>query len=480
MPVMSWRARLLGEIHALPVDLFRVLAGLVCAAYFLHRLVLSRDFGGPDGFIDHDLAAGVLWYTRLSLFQPGTSLAAIQAALALAAAACLGAALGWRIKACAAFALAVGVSWSRWTFLIIEIDDTVVQLMLFWLLLLPVGSTLTLAERLRSGPECWRRWSAARVPGLVPRLLMANVCLIYLVAGLWKVAAPMWRDGFALYAVLRLPMSRTRDLWTSADLPWLRAAGFAALALELALAFLIFVPRAARSGRLKWLGLLGQLGFHLGIVTAFGLPFVNLLLLSSAALFFREPLMERVFGAAAPAPGRTLAPFGPRERLAAALLAAIAISSARDVPGMGRLASWTDSALWLAGLAQDYRLFDWIETKNYRVEHEVLARDGRGGPFAPDAFIPFTTSAVLLQSYVHGVRWMYIPPASRPALRASILERAARRFCRLRPELTASLRARARTTRITPDDPDLLRASERPLLDFSCSAGAAVVEKTFL
>jgi hypothetical protein len=46
--------------------------------------------------------------------------------------------LGWRTRVCAAIALVVAASTYRWNFIVMYLDDAVVHLMLFWLLLLPV------------------------------------------------------------------------------------------------------------------------------------------------------------------------------------------------------------------------------------------------------------------------------------------------------------------------------------------------------
>ena len=476
----TWlRGRLLRETEALPVDLFRVLVGLIGAAYFVNRALHVPDFGAPDGLIDHALLARALWFTRMSLFQPGMGLPAFYAALAAGFACSLGIAAGWRTKLCAAAAFIVAVSWTRWNFLVIEIDDTVFELMLFWLLLLPVGRTLTLGDRLRSGPSCWKRWKTERVPGTAVWCLMANVCLVYLVAGLWKLTFPMWRNGFALYAVLRLPMSRTRDLWCSADLPWLRAASYFALTMEISLPFLLAAPRGSWAKRL---GFIFMLAFHLGIASCFGLPFVNLLLLGSAVLFFREPLMERVFGVREPARVAEAKSVGREGIFAAALLVLVAMSVCRDVPVIGRpLGGAASTVLWLAGLAQDYRLFDWVEAKNYRIDYEIFPKGSAARrAFDPAGFLPATTSAVLLQAYLYDIHWMSFPRKHLPELKASILSRAAARFCRVHPGVNVSLRAQAVIRRITAADPDLMQVVERPVIDFRCSAGEAAVDKILL
>src|SRR4029450_267156 len=62
------RAWLLAETYALPLDLFRILGGLLCVAYFVSLLLQAEDFSNPDGLLDHVLIPRVLWVTRRSMF----------------------------------------------------------------------------------------------------------------------------------------------------------------------------------------------------------------------------------------------------------------------------------------------------------------------------------------------------------------------------------------------------------------------------
>ena len=55
--------------YALPVDLLRVLVGLLSFSYFLRTFFDAEDFSCPNGLIDHELSYELFWYTRWSLFQ---------------------------------------------------------------------------------------------------------------------------------------------------------------------------------------------------------------------------------------------------------------------------------------------------------------------------------------------------------------------------------------------------------------------------
>lgn len=274
-------------IDALPVDLFRVAVGLLALGYLLAQLALAPSFTVPGGLIDHELIRRIYPYTKLSLFWPGMGAAGIYAALLAGCACAVAVAAGWRVKANAAVLWLITASLSRWNFPLMQVDDTTVQLFVFWLLLLPVGGTLTWEGWRRRGRAAWGEWLDARVPGLAARCLLANVCLAYFVAGTLKLASPMWRSGFALYASLRLPIAYFPDAWGPGAVPFLRVLCWTALAVELSLPFLLTRPRGSR---LKTAGLVCQAGFHLGIASLLALPAANLGLLSSALLFFGPEL----------------------------------------------------------------------------------------------------------------------------------------------------------------------------------------------
>src|SRR5207244_4910293 len=272
------RTWLLAETYALPLDLFRILGGLLCVAYFVSLLLQANDFSNLDGLLDHVLLQHILWFTRLSLFQPGITLACLYVLLGLAGLGAWGIVLGYRVRLCAGVLFAIAVSTYRWNFLVIYVDDAFMHLLLFWLMLLPVGHTLRLWELRCGWRACLARWRRVTVPGTAQWCFLANVCLIYLVAGLWKLASPLWQQGFALYATLRLPIAYAPDFWQPQHLPFLQVMNYLALVVEPLIPILLLCRQGHPA---KWCGLLGQLGFHLGILLTLRVPFVNLGLLGT-------------------------------------------------------------------------------------------------------------------------------------------------------------------------------------------------------
>jgi hypothetical protein len=440
------------DTDALPLDIFRILVGLLSLAYFLRTLVEAVTFSGPDGLIDHQLSQRIFGFTGGGLFRAGMPVAAFQLVFLVAALASCALILGYRVKFAAAIAYAIAVMSYRWNFLVMYVDDSIMHLMLWWLLLLPVGRTLILSDWLAHRGAAWQRWKEETVAGANLRFFLCNLALMYLVAGLWKWNSPMWREGTALYAVLKLPISRAPDFWGPQHLPMLRIANWFFLVLEPLLALIVIFPKRSFG---KYVLLASLLSFHLGIIVTVGLPVANFGCLAALVLVFRGELMCWIRGRAQlhlelrPAPPRfsNVLAFAFVLVLTMAMLSSVLVAPwrtpARDLQagnearqdaaeGLGTLQKVFFTPLWDIGIAQQYQLFNWIDDRNFRVRRAVPHQESVVAPKVIDlvAMFPNSTRGVLLQTYLDGITWMNIPGRYRPALKRSIMLRLAKRYCR--------------------------------------------------
>ena len=174
-----WRKQFPNEVEALPVDLYRVLMGVLVTLYYVRLLCEFPEFTAFDGYLDHELSLRIFFFAGgVNLFQPWLPAGVHLLWLLLGLAATVGVVLGYRVKLCALIALLVAVSDFRWNFPVANLDDTSMQLGLLWILLLPTGRTLIFSQALRDPAGVWGRWAAVRVPSTTVWAFQANLTVI--------------------------------------------------------------------------------------------------------------------------------------------------------------------------------------------------------------------------------------------------------------------------------------------------------------
>ena len=486
--LISARQRWHAPVPALPIDIFRVLVGILSAVYFTHLALQTPDFSSPDGLIDHVFVREVFWYTKLGLFLPGISEFQFQAIFAAAALASLALVAGWRPKLMAAFMFVIAVSAYRWNFLVIYVDDGIMHLAMFWILLLPVGKTLVLSELLHDRSAAFATWRRRVVSGGAVRAFLVSLSLVYIVAGMWKWTSPMWRSGTALFAALQTPIAWAPSLWTTAHLPVISAADYATLLLEPAFP-LMFVLR--RNHPMKWTLLLMMIGFHLGIIATMKVPYANIACLAAIPVIFRDELMSFVnrrrtyspieiptFASRICAAGSigfvtvlTLAMMGEAavpDWRAPNRAGELSRASAQHAGFLGTQHNPMYLPLWGIGIAQSYRLFDWIDDRNFSVRYDAseIRADGVRRIIDPEDLFPMSIRGILLQTYLHDVTWGRVPREHADDLKISLFIRFASRYCKVR-RTEGRIAVLAAVERVTVDAPaSPARASS--FLEFWC------------
>jgi hypothetical protein len=475
---------------ALPLDVFRVAFGILCVAYFLQLYREVPDFSAPDGLLDHALTREMFWYTRMGLFYPGISAAVLRATFLAASLASLALAAGYYPRAAALFMFFVAVSAYRRNFLVFFWDDGLMHLFMFWMVLLPIGTTLNLRDLRRGRRDAWQRWQHRAVPGAAVRCFAWNLALIYFVAGAWKLTSPMWLRGDALFVTLHTPAAYDPAFWSPAFEPFYRLGNYGTLVVEL-LSPLFLVLRPWHP--VKWALLVLLLGFHLGIIATLGVPYSNIALLCAVVMLFRDEVMDAL--RAVPVEPRLeteRAGRGFSGVFALVFITVLTAANTRFIPGLHGLsaarydsvASGIDSravgglsefhmalysALWLVGIAQEYQLFNWIDIRNYTVRYQVqLDASGVRKALDPKGLFPASTRSVILQAYLHDLTWFRIPAAYRDRLKESLSRRLANRYCRsFHPAGVVSVTSQL--MRIRPDG-STTEPLTRTLMRFDCEA----------
>ena len=131
--------------------------------------------------------------------------------------------------------------------------------------------------------------------------------------------------------------------------------------------------------------------------------------------------------------------------------------------------------LWAGGLAQSYRLLDWVDRRNYVLDYRIREREpgSHWEKVDPERVFPSSMRGILLQSYLHGVVWRKFPPEKESELRAGLRQRFASRYCGKRPEADLEVEVEVKIERIVAGGLLPESAAYVPLMRFTCRDGAA-------
>lgn len=445
-------------VSAFVVDLFRVAGGLLVVAYFLRLFLEFGDYTSEAGLLDHALHRHLFWFIKLTLFFPGAPEAYQLFLLALGATGAVMLTVGWRPKLGAAVAWVIAVSVHRWNFAVINVDDSTITLLLWWMLFLPIGHCLTYRS--------WRNWRAEvglRVNGFFVRAFFVNLFLYYLTAGLTKLWSPLWREGLALFVILQLPLARTSGWWDLSDLPMMWLGNHFTLIFEPLFPFLLLLPKGHP---VKYLLGVGQIALHLAIPLSIGVPYANFALILVLILEFHGELDDLFRRKAGGAVEERLLPWQPprgTKSLIASYLVVLALAMSKGVPVVGAAYEPAMATLYWGGVAQEYHLFDWIDRYNWWVSHRVTVSAASSETFEIDSaeLFPPTVRGFIVQSYLLPMRWMRVPRPLTGEMRNSVLQRAAERLVKNQREQLGERGTVTVTTEVARVDRDNLDVSQR-------------------
>ncbi|ATG53782.1 hypothetical protein CFK41_02555 [Brachybacterium ginsengisoli] len=156
-----------------------------------------------------------------------------------------------------------------------------IRIMLLYLILIDVSRRWSLdsRRRARSGREETQTGSVLHNIGLC--LVVAQICTVYLEAGLYKVQGTLWQNGTAVYYPLQSvaygAFPPLADLLTHWAFPVVIATYVTVLA-QIAFPFLLFHKVTRR------IALVVLLGMHLSIAVIMGLPFFSGIMASADAV----------------------------------------------------------------------------------------------------------------------------------------------------------------------------------------------------
>lgn len=249
---------------------------------------------GETGVLPRDLASLRTFQWSLLLHVP-RGLLPLQICLGIFAVQTVCLLLGVASRFSAASVFVWLVSFHNRNQLILDGEDDVLRILGFLLIFMPLAEVWSV--------DAWRRGDQTKVSGAAAssyqsrcspwavRMLQFVMVLIMFATGIWKLTGAPWRDGTALYYVARIDdlFGRFPVPHYLFDTPWtVRAMTWSVLYVELAIPFLIWVPKARR------FALLVLLGFHLSNEWAMHLFLFHWIMLCGWMSFLKREDLEAV------------------------------------------------------------------------------------------------------------------------------------------------------------------------------------------
>ena len=276
-----------GSAHATyGIALMRIAFGLGIGGYVAVNFPARQALWG----------VGARWTTPLGGHALTSGLLLTVVCLALLAVAVL-VTLGWRARWTVPLLLVGWTGLSGINPLIADQGDNISRILLIYLCLADTSARWSLDARHRgraagvtapagapSGPR-----TGVQVRNLLHNAAVlavgAQICLTYVLSGLFKLEGAEWRDGSAAYYPLLLPQFRPwpplADLLAGSG--WLvTAVTWGTLALQLTFPLLLL------QRHLRMVGVAGALTMHAGIAVVMGLPFFSLFMMAGDCVFLRD------------------------------------------------------------------------------------------------------------------------------------------------------------------------------------------------
>jgi hypothetical protein len=182
---------------ALAIDVYRIFIGAVLVLHFLGAWNDLPEAIGRRGLYLPTASIDDSWFAR-SIFtwseehgNWGRLVASLGVMLSL------GITAGVASRVCAALLFLLATWIHRVAFATSSLDDALVGVVAFWLCILPIGSTLRIADISQR-----KAWRARRVEGWTALLFLLHLFVLHADIGLWQAYAPRWQPANLSVALL--------------------------------------------------------------------------------------------------------------------------------------------------------------------------------------------------------------------------------------------------------------------------------------
>ncbi len=284
--IRSWNRFWFAPTSAKPLGAMRIVFGLIVLlnlALMLPDLETWFTDAGRLRGTEAKQLAGSVWSQqfnvpmRWSPLQTYRSMGVVQGVFAATAVAAVLFSLGWRTRVMGVLLYAGLLSIHHANLLTASGADCLLMIMAFLMMLSPCGAAYSLDAR-RQAKKFGGDFSALIAPW-TQRLIAIQISIVYFWAGILKAQGKSWSDGTAMYYILNNGEARRFTLGLLDYPVFLNTMTFAAVVVEVALAFLLWV-KAARP-----LMILLGIGLHSGIAMTINIPIFGELMMVSYLCF---------------------------------------------------------------------------------------------------------------------------------------------------------------------------------------------------
>lgn len=269
MPVRLVKRFLFQSIDVRQYALLRIGLGILIDLYLIEILPLFADHFAPEGWLgairDLNLYHAGSWSI---LFLTDTQTQA-WIFLAISLLGSIAFTLGWLSRISGFIALIGLISlWNR-NPLLLDGDDAILRVMLFYLLLSPCGNALSVDARSGRRPQQAEVWAL--------RMIQIQLALVYFISGWVKFHSPEWADGTVLESVLIHPEYSRWNLNGLLIQPWF-LKGLHALA-KLIMWWELLFPLLILFRATRFIAIGFGLAFHSGLLVLMHLRLFSVIML---------------------------------------------------------------------------------------------------------------------------------------------------------------------------------------------------------
>lgn len=258
----------------------RIASGLFILGWLLLNLPVASRIWGPgsaywDGYRDilgYNWPLDILRDTGPGFFWVWYALAALLAGAFV---------LGWRTRVVTPLLFVFYTAINAQNTPISDGGNYFIRVMLIYLIFVDISRRWSLDAKRREHKQDMESQSGTVLHNLGLCLVVAQLCLVYFEAGMYKVQGSLWQDGTAVYYPLNSELYGVfpflSDLLTAST--WITVlATYFTVIIQIAFPFMLF-NRVTRR-----IALLGILVMHSGIAVVMGLPFFSGIMASADAV----------------------------------------------------------------------------------------------------------------------------------------------------------------------------------------------------